>query len=753
MLSAIGKERMLRVKTIVRIGSLWLLWGGLLFNGLDGWAQSLPFAGALDQAPPDGSVPIEVDAESMNYDRQNGRIVAAGNVVIVSGLDRLRADRVLVNVNSGDLYAIGNVELERDGEIIRGEKLHYNTKTRVSSLDTPRIDSEPFHMIAENVTRTAENTFRLQGAKVTTCIHDHDHAHYHVRARDLKVVPGEHLTAKHAVWYFGRVPVLYLPYWRRRLHDEYGWVFYPGYRSRWGGYLLSSFFHRVSPNLRFQHHLDYYTDRGFGLGETIDWRTPGGQGKLALYYINDDKPLGDNPPPDPPEVDEGRYRLFLRHDEQLTDQTRLMLRNEYVSDATFRRDFFDREYRRLRQPENYVTLSHQADLYTLSALAYYRLNDFHGNVNRLPELALNWYRMQLGDTSFYYESRSTAAFLERLYPSEDASEAYSSVRVDSWHSIYQPRRIAGWLNVVPRASYRGTYYSNSRETDTQEIVSVRNVTNELTLAVATVRETNTVTQVREGGMQFRQVLEVGSEVSFKAFKRLADSPGGQPWRHVVEPYLNYSLRFDPTVDPGELYDYDDIDRIDGLHAARIGVRNLLQTKWDGRSVEAVDVNVWTTANLDPDEDEDTFQTLSMQTRLRPSRWIQIDADGVYDVSAATLSTLNSRFALADQDQWRVGVEHRFRDAASNLLIFDATFAPNQEWDLNVFSRYEFEVSRLEEQGGYVQRNFDCMSVRLGGSVLPGFTRTDGTREEADYRVLLAFWLTAFPEMGLNANGR
>lgn len=716
-------------------------------------AQILPFGGMTAPQQLDATTPIEVDADAMNYDRENGRIVANGNVVIVSGTDRLRADRVLVNVNTGDLYAIGNVELERGGEVIRGDKLHYNTRTRVSSLDAPRIDSDPFRVVGDSVTRTDANTFQLRGAKITTCMYDHDHAHYHVRARNLEVVPGEYLTAKHAVWYFGRVPVLYVPYWRRRLHDDYGWEFYPGYRSRWGGYLLSSYFHRVTPNLRLQHHVDYYSERGVGLGEDVDWRMEGGRGRLSLYYINDNKPLGKNPPPEPPDVDKSRYRLYLRHDQQFDPATRLLLRNEYVSDSAFRRDFFDRDYRRLRQPENFATLSHQQNFYTVTALANYRLNDFYSAVNRVPEISLNWYRMQLGDTSFYYESQSAAAFLQRVYPRGDERDEHSTLRIDTLHSIYQPRRLAGWLNVVPRASYRATYYSNSRKTETEEILSTRTVTNEVTLAVSSVSETNTVTRLSDGSAQFRQMLEIGSEVSFKAFKRLADSPGGQPWRHVVEPYLNYSLRFKPTVLPADLYDYDGIDRIDKLHQARLGVRNLLQTKWNGRSVEAVDVNVFTTANLDTQDGEDTFRTVSMNTRLRPSPWMQIDTDGIYSLQESELSSFNARLSLSQEEQWRIGVEHRFRSETSNLLIFDTTFAPNRDWNFNVFSRYEFEVSRLEEQGGYVQRNFDCMSVRLGGSVLPGFTRTDGSREDADYRVLLAFWLNAFPQMSLSGMGR
>ena len=105
-----------------------------------------------------------------------------------------------------------------------------------------------------------------------------------------------------------------------------------------------------------------------------------------------------------------------------------------------------------------------------------------------------------------------------------------------------------------------------------------------------------------------------------------------------------------------------------------------------------------------------------------------------------------------EDLWRIGIEHRYRDSESNLLAADATFYPNQKWAFNIFGRYEFEESRLEEQGGYVQRKLDCLGIRVGASVLPGYTRSDGTEREDEYRVLLEVWLTAFPEVGLGSGG-
>ncbi len=693
--------------------------------------------GGLDSfTVPDADTPIEVDAEgAIDYDKTSGRITASDNVVITCGKDVLRADRVLVDINSGDAYALGNVMLMRGAEKMTGAKLHYNFRTRVSSMDAPTVESAPFQILADKVERTSDNTYALHNAKVTTCIYKHPHSHYHVRAKNIKVVPNESLTAKGAVWYFGRVPCFYMPYWYQSLDEQSGFRFYPGYRSQWGAYLLSSYRHRLSPHLQAEHRLDYRTERGLAVGEDLKWKVEDGFGDLSLYYLDDDKPMPDDRPLDAALIESERYRMRLRHTQGFDERTQMRLQLEYVSDLTVRRDFFEREYRRARQPENYLALAHRREDFTVTALANMRLNDFYSNVNRLPEVSLDVFRRQLANSSVYYESESSVSGLERVWPEDSGDEDYSAFRLDTSHMLYQPRQLDGWLNLIPRAGYRATYYTEAPETRT------------------TGPTTNLVTTQVAGDALLRHAFEVGSEVSYKAFKTLVPAGDGQPpWRHVVEPYANYSLRFEPNVLPGELYQFDSVDTLGELHLFRLGVRNKFQTKRDSRAVDAADVNLYTTLQLNADDDDPVLDFIMLDSEFRPAAWMLLEIDGAYSLEDSLLARLNSRFSLIRKDLWRIGVEHRFRDSESNLLAADATLNPNREWGFNVFGRYEFEESRLEEQGGYVQRKLDCLGIRVGGSVLPGYTRTDGTERDDEYRVLLEIWLTAFPEVGLGSGG-
>ncbi len=717
--------------------------GGALLGGLGDPAPRL-----------DANTPIEIDAEELDYDRPSGRVTASGNVIITCGVDELRADRVLVNMNSGDAYALGNVVLTRGDSETRATKIQYNFRTRVCSLDDPEVDASPFRVLADKVTRAGRNEYVLHRAKVTTCVFKHPHSHYHVRAKRITVVPGEYMKTRGAVWFFGPVPCMYFPYWYRNLAEDAGFRFYPGYRSKMGAYLLSSYHHRLSPHLRAEHHLDYRSRRGVAFGEDLKWNAPDWSGKLRLYYLDDKEPTDTSAGTPTSEIDSQRYRIYLQHNQTLGPRTLMLTKLNYLSDSDILRDFFDREYRASRQPENYVSLSHRRTGYTLTALANTRINDFYSNVNRLPELSADVMRLQLGSTSFYYEGQTTLAQLERVWAEGSTTDDYSALRLDTEHMIYQPRRYLGWLNVVPRAGYRGTYYSETLETQSSQTVVTSTTTNTTVEGgvtnsiVSTVTTTNTSTAAVDAGAQLRNLFELGAEVSFKAFKTM-DTAGG-PRRHIVEPYANYTFRLEPNVLPADLYQFDSVDQLGELHQTVLGVRNKIQSKNRGRPFDLADIDVYTVLKFHTTGGEDVFERIYLDAEFRPTSWLALDIDGIFDVVDSELDQFNTRFDLARDNTWKARVEHRYRVDSNSLLSGLVTFYPSSRWAFNLFGRYEFEASRLEEQGGYIQRKLDCIGIRLGGSMLPGYTRTDGTVQEDEYRVMLEFWLTAFPELTLRS---
>jgi len=707
--------------------------------------------------------PIDTKADQLNYDRKTGWVVATGNVVITRGAARLTANFARLNIKTEDVHAFGNVVLTEGDSVWKGESLDYNFGEKTGSAAGISGRTEPFRIIKnDRVEKTGPNTFVLHNATVTTCTNEFHHCHYHVVARKVTVVPGDYLSVRRGVWYFAGVPVMYLPMWTKDLRDDFGWELRPGHSSRFGAFLLTAYRYRIDPTFTGRTHLDYRSERGIGVGQDFGWSSlTRGTGDLALYYADDDKPIADDENAATSDVEPERYRVRLRHYVGLSPRDYVMARANYLSDTDVLVDFFEDEYRLNPVPENYVTYSHRGDLYTANLVVRSRLNDFFGGVNRLPEGSLESFRQQISASSFYYQGRTALGFLERTYPVSGNDTDYSAVRLDTVHTVYRPSKHFRFLNLVPRTGMRGTYYSQTRETQASTDVITVTQTNTVigvngtpTTVVSTGTQTNTTSVDVDAGSGFRSQFELGLEASFKAF-RIWDGGGLYlPRRHIVEPYINYTYLSEPSLLPGEIYQFDSIDALDKEHFVKVGVRNKLQEKRGTFPYDVIDVDVYTRLRMETESGQDVVDNFFMDAEIRPVDWFMIDLDGEYDTAESRLKSFNTQLIFTPDDLWLAGVEHRYEVDVRNQLSGTLTLKPNRYWHFNTYGRYELDESRIEEQGGYIQRNFDCMSFRLNGRVLPSYARPDGTQQDTDYRVTLEFWLTSFPNIGvLGRQGR
>lgn len=690
---------------------------------------------------------IKTQAESMSYDREKGLIEARGNVVVVKGDQELSADYVIVNTVTEEADAYGNVVMKRGTEVWRGERLHYNFKLGAGDADRMSYNAEPFQLKAGKVQRLPGNTYKMNRASMTTCEHGFDHPHFVVKAKEITLIPDESIKGKHAVFYFGPVPFFYLPYWYRDLDESTGWNFRAGYKSDWGAFLLSSYRYPMGDMLKGESHFDYRTDRGIGLGQDFGWNTPASQGEVQFYYVNDDEPLDENDPEDK-DIDSSRYRIKVKNTSTITQRSQLYLQAQYLSDEDFLEDFFESEYNDSIQPDNYMVYSHRGDSFTADLLARVRINDFYEGVNRLPEASLSILRQPLANTLLYYESKTALSNLERVYREDSSSTDYSVLRIDTLHGVNYPGSYFGFLTAVPRVGVRGTYYSATRQSvQEQQLVSV-NTTNAVTGGVTSLIQTNNVDVISDGPAEFRTRFELGCETSFKAYRIWGGA--ANPRRHVVEPYANYTFVPEPSVLPDELYQFDSVDTLDESHQVRLGVRNQYQRKINDIPFDLVDVNLYTILLLEKDAGQDTLANFYFDGRLQPGPASLMTFDGYYDTSSSELARFNTRLEYSGSDLCQLAGEYHYVVDDVSLVSADLTFLPDRPWTWNVFGRYDAEASRFQEEGGYIQRNLDCMSIRTRLSLLPGYTRSDGSEIEDEWRIYFEFWLTAFPEMRISA---
>ena len=597
----------------------------------------------------------EFNAESWQFAGQN--IVAKG-VYIPAGDLEIYADQAVINIESRDFEASGNVQVYRwqtaggvvdmaklarmqnapntsvtvrgiVGDIwgeqkasvsvsmltdnIRAEKLIGNLESGYFRFEKAQLRFQTFVCRAESAERKPDGIITVTNAEISSCNYlEDDNGHYSIGCTSAQFTPhttefygletidtdvGDHsVFLTNGFWKVYGVPVMWLPIFYKPKDESPGlfstqW----GKDSDWGYYVMLSkrFTFSEYPYSSVKVLADYYNYRGFGYGADAEFVTDNSRTEIFAYGIYDLDPFKTD--------DYNKYRIRIpkmRYDFRITNLTHITPRLDFrgvfelLSDPYFTRDFFSARYDRDPQPATYVSLEQQFDHFSASLYVRPKVNSFYTTVQRLPGFRLDAQRQQIFNTNFYYQGDLSLDYLKmdwikfdrrnKRYPNERLKN-YSSFRMDTTHFLYFPIRL-DWLTVVPRAGMKLTAYSNTskRKVRTEDLLNMfRAADPQNTIGFPLVNYDN------KGGSKLRFLGEVGVEASTKIYNTWQDVRSSflalDGLRHVIRPYLNYTLIPRPNVRPDHLYYFDDIDRIDKQHFVRFGLENRLQTR-DGNSI-------------------------------------------------------------------------------------------------------------------------------------------------------------------------
>jgi len=510
----------------------------------------------------------------------------------------------------------------------------------------------------------------------------------------------------------------------------------------------------TGPKLDGITHLDYRTERGVAVGQNLIWDLKRwGKGRFESYYAWDDDPPDDKDDRNwVSDVTEERYRFRLRHKADLTPRDQFLLRGTYSSDSEVASDFFKRDSRGESTPMNFMSLEHREHTWAGGAVVSGPLNDFYSGVSRLPEGWLNITPQPVLTTPLIYESQTRAGILNRdpayydeaspdfmYYPGEWAD--YNLSRVDSAHRVTLPFKVKDVLSIVPRAGYRGTYYSDS----------------ELSSDLA------------------RHSTDLGVEFSLRGTAELANG-----YRHVFEPYLDYSYQqvtYEGDDKGGRIYTFDRLDRsigwldqfgMDGTwlpydwHGVRPGIRNIWQKSDDHnvmRDVLTLDTYAAIQADSGGNLDQEGVCMYGTQVDYKPSDAVDIKFQGEYDNEHDKFAYINFNTFYRLNKQVRVGGGYLGRDhdiydyalspvaqwnrVNENLAYGGFTHDINSTWSYSIYSRYDLRRNDLDEIGGFIQYSLDCLVFQLRTAYVNSFDRIDGVSErDDDYRISITMWFRA-----------
>ncbi len=710
-------------------------------------AQAKPSASANDQQP------MEITADGLNrYD--NGIATAEDNVIVRYRGDVIYADRVVYNSRSRVAMATGNVRIFTGDRFYRGQKMIYNFDTKAVQSADFRMSDYPAFTAGQDVTTPGANHYRVKNGTFTT--DNRQNPAWRIKAKTVEIYPDDRVVLKNAVVYAGNVPIFWVPYYAQSLKDDRQvYDFQVGSSGRFGTFMLNEVNWFSGDKIKGTVHMDVREKRGFAGGVDLKLR-PNADGEAFFRgYVAQDN-LYSSPGPVlekymyPGVTDDSRYVFEYRQNMFVAPDLSILADVHKWSDPFVTADFFEREFRLERVPDNVVEATYYNPQFLFSVLGRAQINPFFENTERLPEIKFEVPRIKLWGSPIAYEGESSLATLDKEFADGSPFPDYTSYRYDTLHQLLYPKQYFGWLNITPRAGFRATYWSD----DNRVIGDVDGMGDSI--------------KDERGRLLFFAGLESSFKLSKTWLNAQSKSWGVDGLRHVAEPFVNIQYVPTPSTRPNDLLGFDDrlpstrlqpinfpewnsIDSIDRQFVVRHGVRNKLQTKRDGVNTDLVDWALYADLNLlESQLVDNTYSNVYSDLLIDPLPWLSFASRTAWDVTG------NSFTEIQNELGWQVNRAVKFsfgqrslRDSVlfpdSDLYTLGFLWRFNESWQFRSFFQFEADTGQLEEQSYTLYRDLTAWQFSAT------FKRRKVTLGDTENIFYIALTLKAFPSTTLGTD--
>lgn len=757
----------------------------------------------------------EMRAGSAQYNQTTGEVVARDGVTVWRSGTIYRGDSINYNSITGEMSGHNVITGMPAGSMSSS----VSANAGVSS-SAPKSSGMVFFK-AEDFHSGGKFENKIDATNIAFTSHDVQNPNYHLGARELTVYPGDKAILRDVKAYAGDVPFFYFPKLTKSLENDSGYRFSPGYQSRWGAFVLSQYATVHGDHTYARYKFDLRSKRGAGGGvDFISLRhrnnTQNFKG-LKFYIVNDTGGNANMTASTRYPVSAYRYRLNFQHRIYLPgpDISTWYLDFDLnkISDIHFYEDFFFNDFRTDREPDNQISLVHTNDAYVATLMGKFKVNNFYRTTTRLPELSFDFTRRPLWHSGIFHQGTISAGFYNEVVGKQEQAEllrlqglgagglatvladptagaSYLSLlgrprnasltgaditsglgaiasrlqepdfaRFHTYHELLYPKTYMGWLNVTPRIGAGVTSYGSIDGS----INGLQSFT--------------------------RGILHLGLDVSFKLTRSWSDvqmpSLGINGIRHVFRPYLNYSYldakqnaglpaidRLSPTTRARSIDVplFTAVDSLRSWNVARVGFRNLLQTKRDyimqsGNGIgsfqetpEGGNEQTYTWAGMntfvdvfakDPEFDRD-LSNLYNELFWRPVPWLTFNSNLQLPISSGvgsftevnnSLMWLPSRYTSIELGHQYIADHPFFLNSSLVYTRFYARLTENYGFNMNHI--FELDDGTLEFQSYSLSRDLSSWIASIG------VMARDNRSGVADFGILLSFTLKDFPQLNFD----
>jgi LPS-assembly protein len=710
------------------------------------------------------NAPIEITSTGETT-YEGGLATARDNVAIHIGNTDIYADYAQYNPATHDVELRGHVRIYRDTSLYIAENGIYNTETKKIRALNARTESEPYFLTGGHVTSISENSYLIKDGTFTT--HDSPKNDFHLHAKTIRVYEDDRVIFQYVTAYVGKVPVFWWPYLYQSLNDSFSFTISPAYLSSWGPSLLTQVTFPITDDISGRLRLNYYGRRGLAIGfdSNIDYFNDS-QALLKTFYIQDQNPNLNETNLPRKDVPTGRYRVSLADTTNFTDDIYGLANITKLSDQFVMQDFFQGEFRIDPVPDNVIAVAKTDPFYTLTAIERFQANEFFTTTERQPEVVLDIKRHGLFGGPIFYEGETGFANLRLQFPQDSGFENYGTYRFDTFHQLTYPNTYFGWLSIVPRVGYRGTYYGKTFDLGSTTFIPPSNpLIPNFILPPPTMAN-----PVKFDGDTFRSVFDTGAEASFKISRKWESvqsrAVGLDGLMHVIQPFTDFSYvkedgpnptailgfdRFQPSTQPRALDfpQFTSIDSIADWTVWRVGVRNRLETRRDDRTITWFELDSFVDVQFQNPYQPTDYSNLVNNIRFTPLPWMSLSINSQVPAFAKGFTEVDTVANVQPFANLQLTVAHRYLNGNpffqdSSLFVVGGYYRIDDNWGIAVQEQYEGATGILEQQRYSIYRDLSSWVASFGGVIRDN----NGSKE---YGVLFTITLKAFPKFGFDLN--
>lgn len=613
--------------------------------------------------------PIEINADELEYRKEDDRYQAKGSVQITQDDLSLIADEAVLDRKSGRVKAKGGVVMTEPDRRITADAVDYELGGNRGVLTNGTIQSVPQNLTLQGtrLERLDKDRYRIENGLVTTCdVSPGSKPLWRFRASRAEMKREGYLTARHVVFEVKGVPILYLPYLLLPVMTQrQSGLLVPhfGYSRTEGTLYKQDLFWAISDNQDATVSLDYRARTGIGGGLEYRYKlSRESSGKLDLRYF---ETRG---------VDSQRLDIGFRGVQEIRRDMEVRADVRHVNDRNLFRELSSVTDERVRPSlESNLFVTQRMSGQEIYGLARYTQDLQTTNdqtLQRLPEIGYYAFSRRVGSLPAYLDIFASATNFWREEEKLDAVRPLvRGQRVDLYPTVWGTATLSG-ITLTPQVGFRETWYSDT--------LSVENGV-----------------PVKRGG-DHRDLLElkVGAD---SRFARSFSAAGPNPSRitHQVHPSLLYFYRSDE--DQSNLPKFDQIDELPAQNRVIYGLGNRVYVRSpsaesgakekEGISREAATLRISHGYDFDRRDDR-PFSNLRAELDLKPVRQASLAIDTYYNLYEDVTVAFNSDVKLEPMSWLQLDLGQRYTRAGRVSPAVDPLQPESQAAEAFWYSKVE-----------------------------------------------------------------